>query len=554
MYEIAKSKKEIVTAFIDSFVRHIHHTNTLVLAYSHFKVFEPCSLSNPTVIRDPAALPISGSFDLILGDFPIAVRGNPIPSLKGLNHFSALELMNSLQLMHEKSYGIFMLEPILLTSAAKRTVREYLQSRGFSIVAIFNAPDNFFGSYTSLRPQFVIVKMGSNSCEFVGELNSVEQAAVLADNFFVPTAGEDFRSGFSVSSSDFPGFIKWKVLHEIKALDTEYKEFSASTLGQVALEINHCRSGEFYEHKANTVYLPKIGTQSAVCDLNRVNIKHHNCFQIVCDPEKLNSEYLVAFFESRLGKLVIDSSRSQGLIQSISKSELSSAEIALPDLVTQQRIVSSVSKLKLIRHTVEICAENLAVRPTGSDQVLKQIDMVLNAVGELADPDRVKSVIRDGESKKVEFKETFSLDVRKQTKEKDVRTSTIKTIAAFLNSEGGVLLIGVNDAGMIKGIDVEVEKFFKADTITQSRDRFLLDFKNAVRTHIGEQFYPFIEYRLVHVDSKYILFIECESSPEAVYVDNKDFYVRTNPATDQLEGPKLVAYIAHHFRRFGHPY
>jgi hypothetical protein len=34
----------------------------------------------------------------------------------------------------------------------------------------------------------------------------------------------------------------------------------------------------------------------------------------------------------------------------------------------------------------------------------------------------------------------------------------------------------------------------------------------------------------------------------AVYVDNKDFFVRTNPSTDQLEGPKLVAYIQNHFK------
>jgi len=63
-----------------------------------------------------------------------------------------------------------------------------------------------------------------------------------------------------------------------------------------------------------------------------------------------------------------------------------------------------------------------------------------------------------------------------------------------------------------------------------------------------QQFYTFINQRLVIVGTTHVLMIECNSSTSAVFVDEKDFFVRTNPATDKLEGAKLVEYVRNHFR------
>jgi predicted HTH transcriptional regulator len=109
-----------------------------------------------------------------------------------------------------------------------------------------------------------------------------------------------------------------------------------------------------------------------------------------------------------------------------------------------------------------------------------------------------------------------------------------------MNSDGGVLIVGVADNGDLIGLENEINKFYK------NNDSFLLHVKNAIKNRIGEQFYPFIDYRLVELENKVILYVECLPSNSAVYVDSKDFYVRTNPATDKLEGPKLVSYINNH--------
>ena len=48
--------------------------------------------------------------------------------------------------------------------------------------------------------------------------------------------------------------------------------------------------------------------------------------------------------------------------------------------------------------------------------------------------------------------------------------------------------------------------------------------------------------------NKKVLLVECKRSKSACFIDGKDFYVRTNPATDKLEGTKLVEYINNHFQ------
>jgi len=161
----------------------------------------------------------------------------------------------------------------------------------------------------------------------------------------------------------------------------------------------------------------------------------------------------------------------------------------------------------------------------------------------LSDADRILSLIRKGESKTLEFKETLLLDVKKKTKEKYIEKSVLKTIVGFLNTDGGTLLVGVSDDGVIRGLQDEISRFHK------NPDKFLLHFKNLIKTQIGEEFYPDINYRNVDISGKSVLLVECNATNRPCWLNRKEFYVRINPATDLLEGPKLVEYIS---RRFPH--
>ena len=78
-------------------------------------------------------------------------------------------------------------------------------------------------------------------------------------------------------------------------------------------------------------------------------------------------------------------------------------------------------------------------------------------------------------------------------------------------------------------------------------DKFLLHFKNSVKTRIGEEFYPYIEYKLVPVAENRVLIVKRRQSEKGSLCHNAEFYVRTKPGTDKLDGPKLVQYVKNHF-------
>jgi predicted HTH transcriptional regulator len=70
-------------------------------------------------------------------------------------------------------------------------------------------------------------------------------------------------------------------------------------------------------------------------------------------------------------------------------------------------------------------------------------------------------MLQSGESATVEFKASLCRGVPSGEVEPVVVYSVVKTIAAFLNSKGGTLLIGVEDAGNILGVEYDFPEVLK---------------------------------------------------------------------------------------------
>ena len=159
--------------------------------------------------------------------------------------------------------------------------------------------------------------------------------------------------------------------------------------------------------------------------------------------------------------------------------------------------------------------------------------------------------ISNGESKTCEFKESLSLDVRQSEnnksyvpkKEEKIELSVLKTIAGFLNSDGGELFIGVNDESIICGIENELKRFHKS-----SKDKMQLHLKSLIKQNIGLGSSNYINLELKKVNDKEIIHVICKKSDEPVQIKDKDFYIRTGPATDKLEGRELVNYTTSRFK------
>jgi hypothetical protein len=156
-------------------------------------------------------------------------------------------------------------------------------------------------------------------------------------------------------------------------------------------------------------------------------------------------------------------------------------------------------------------------------------------------------LIKRGESKTLEFKSTLRWSLKENHKDdKGVTHATLKTIAAFLNSEGGDLLIGVADNGSIVGIEHDQ---------LESDDKFMLHLAQVVRNGLGDRAGTCIDPKVQAVDSKSVCVVSCQRSPEPVFLKWKgieatpegDFFVRSGPGTIRLSPESAQEYIRTRF-------
>jgi DNA-binding transcriptional regulator YhcF (GntR family) len=176
-----------------------------------------------------------------------------------------------------------------------------------------------------------------------------------------------------------------------------------------------------------------------------------------------------------------------------------------------------------------------------------------DATGELAganfEHEEVLTIVSRGEDATTEFKSTLRYDLRaseetgKVIHSGKIEKSVLKTIAAFLNSQGGTLLIGIADDGQAVGI--ELDGF-------PNSDKFLIHLFNIVRQQLGNMVAAQIGADCVTIgNSKTVCIVMCPPSPFPVYLNdkqgNEEFYVRMGPSSSALRPSEIHQYISHRF-------
>jgi len=157
------------------------------------------------------------------------------------------------------------------------------------------------------------------------------------------------------------------------------------------------------------------------------------------------------------------------------------------------------------------------------------------------DAGRIKRHLRDGESNHVEFKSTLRWNMHADRSDKSIENSCLKTVAGYLNADGGVLLIGVDDDGEVLGLGND---HFKTE------DKFLLHWVNLLKSYLGAEFIPYVRSMAHNVDGKRVLVVECLPSTKPVFFrrdNDESFFVRMGNTTQALKPSEIIAYIEQHF-------
>lgn len=150
---------------------------------------------------------------------------------------------------------------------------------------------------------------------------------------------------------------------------------------------------------------------------------------------------------------------------------------------------------------------------------------------------QIKFLITQGESPTLEFKSTVRTNLKNGKTDKEIELAWLKTLTAFLNTQGGILLIGVDDAGQVLGIEVDNFK---------NEDKCRLHLKNLIHQHIGPTFSRFLHFDIVLIHGKLIIVFECEPASKPVFLRNgqsEEFFIRSGPASVALTISQTIDYL-----------
>lgn len=159
----------------------------------------------------------------------------------------------------------------------------------------------------------------------------------------------------------------------------------------------------------------------------------------------------------------------------------------------------------------------------------------------------ILDLLNKDEHENLEFKSTFRWDIKQNTVNRVLEKSVMKTIAAFLNSQGGHLVIGVDDNKAVIGLASDYGSLIRKDA-----DGFENHFSQVFHNMIGAEFRQFVKLNWSHLDGKECCAISVSPSPKPAYLKNdnsEEFYIRTGNGTTSLKLSEASAYIDSHWGR-----
>ncbi len=150
-------------------------------------------------------------------------------------------------------------------------------------------------------------------------------------------------------------------------------------------------------------------------------------------------------------------------------------------------------------------------------------------------------LVAGGEALTLEFKSTLQWDIREGKQNKGLRRSVLKTLAAFLNTEGGTLVIGVEDDGTVIGLERDLH------LVGGSRDRFEQLVASLIEEFLGGGCAPLIHIHLESLDGRKVCVVDVDKAPEPVFMKGakgeREFYVRMATTSRALDPEQAHGYI-----------
>ena len=157
---------------------------------------------------------------------------------------------------------------------------------------------------------------------------------------------------------------------------------------------------------------------------------------------------------------------------------------------------------------------------------------------------KILKLVKHGEGDKLEFKETLKWDIYQKKDNLEMTEEILRTVASFMNTNGGVVIIGVSDDGEVKGLEKSIKT--NDDALKYFTDKFI--------AHLPPHLFWACEPKIHTIKEKNIMAVYVQPSNEAVYYQPKgkdqhsEFWIRHAARKIQMDPSKQFDYINKKFK------
>lgn len=260
-------------------------------------------------------------------------------------------------------------------------IKEIISNKELSVEAIFSLPSGTFSPYTGVSSNIIVI---TNQKDVYKKtfLAQVQKDYIInkkiIENFEKRIDGKNLYLGRWIDFDNLESYDNLHSMDEIVRLGkaTGYKSVIFESL---VLKINHLRvkNTNDVEVFENSVYIQVIGLPKVFMNLNEIK-NPERTIQIVLDPYKVSSLFMFEYLNTDLGRLFLDNVSLGMSIKSINVSLLRKGLVFLPDLESQNNIISINNNIRQISTSLSELKTSLWRNPIKHSQVSKKLESLNN--------------------------------------------------------------------------------------------------------------------------------------------------------------------------------
>jgi hypothetical protein len=295
----------------------------------------------------------------------------PVDIRDSLSHVALLEYAG---LLTENGTAVFVTTNKFLFDQHPASLRHVLRGASLHVSAALTLPPGQLRPWTGMPAMLVVVSRRDPGKVFLGELIQGEgRPELLAKNLQSGKEGSAPQLGVFVDPEDMQPIESIVASREIERL-AKRTACPKRLLGDMASIHVPTRDGQPFPESQNELYFPLVGVGPVRTEPPEKTTR--NWAQVSLRADVALRDYVAGYFDTRLGQRVRAASLTGTSIPRLSRGDLASLELYLPDLSSQSQMLEIGSQLLVLEGDLARQRQRLWEAPGNLPEVARQLRRV----------------------------------------------------------------------------------------------------------------------------------------------------------------------------------